>query len=179
MSAPAASSAAARATGPGRWLAGHFSVCLAAYDTRRGQAEGQEADKVLGFYPPTAPPAMQSSIVGLAQAVTMFAGTFNKVRLVGRFIDLQRAVVASSAAARRGAAQLVFARRSSLRARCSPRFRFKYALQIQIQSHLHLHIHIQDCPVHTMETDNNLWAMVNCEPGVWLLMVSQTGGLSG
>lgn len=71
--------AAPRAAGPGRWLAGHFNVALAVYDVRRGQAEGAEADKVLGFYPPAAPAAMQSSIVGLAQAVTVFAGTFNKV----------------------------------------------------------------------------------------------------
>ncbi|KIZ00575.1 hypothetical protein MNEG_7388 [Monoraphidium neglectum] len=100
-------SSATRSSGPGRWLSGHFTVCLAVYDTRRGQAEGCEADKILGFYPPSAPPAMQSSIVGLAHAVTMFAGTFNK-----------------------------------------------------------------DGRVHSMETDNNLWAMLNCEPGVWLLMVA-------
>lgn len=25
--------------------------------------------------------------------------------------------------------------------------------------------------MHSMESDNNLWAMINCEPGVWLLMV--------
>jgi hypothetical protein len=70
---------AARTSGPGRWLSGHFSVCLAAFDARRGQAEGREAEKVLAFHPPSAPAAMQSSVVGLAQAVTMFAGTFNKV----------------------------------------------------------------------------------------------------
>lgn len=54
-------------------------VVLAVYDTRRGQQEGREAEKILAFYPPTAPAATQSSIVGLAQALTMFAGTFNKV----------------------------------------------------------------------------------------------------
>lgn len=54
-------------------------VVLAVYDTRRGQVEGREAEKILAFYPPTATAAMQSSIVGLAQALTMFAGTFNKV----------------------------------------------------------------------------------------------------
>ena len=61
-----------------KFFKGQFSVCLAYYDTRRGQAEGQEADKILGFFPPTAPATMQSSIVGLSQALTMFAGTFNK-----------------------------------------------------------------------------------------------------
>ncbi|WIA32755.1 hypothetical protein OEZ86_005939 [Tetradesmus obliquus] len=53
-------------------------VVLAVYDARKGQSEGAEAEKVLAFWPPSASPAMQSSIVGLAQALTMFAGTFNK-----------------------------------------------------------------------------------------------------
>lgn len=60
---------------------GH-GVVLAVYDTRRGQQEGREAEKILAFYPPTAQPATQSSIVGLAQALTVFAGTFNKVRYI-------------------------------------------------------------------------------------------------
>ena len=91
----------------GRWLAGHFNVCLAVYDARRGAAEGREMDKLLGFYPPTAPPSMQCGVCGLAQAATVFAGTFN------------------------GAARA---------------FR--------------------------METDHNLWAALNAEPGVWLLFVA-------
>eukprot|EP00878_Enallax_costatus_P028030 GHUV01030231.1.p1 GENE.GHUV01030231.1~~GHUV01030231.1.p1 ORF type:complete len:118 (+),score=1.30 GHUV01030231.1:463-816(+) len=57
---------------------GH-GIALAVYDTRRGQQEGREVEKILAFYPPTTPAATQSSIVGLAQALTMFAGTFNKV----------------------------------------------------------------------------------------------------
>lgn len=57
-------------------------IVLAVYDTRRGQQEGREAEKILAFYPPTAQAAMQSSIIGLAQALTMFAGTFNKVLLL-------------------------------------------------------------------------------------------------
>jgi hypothetical protein len=65
-------------TSTSKFLRGHFSVCLAYYDTRRGHAEGQEADKILGFFPPTASATMQSSVVGLSQALTMFAGTFNK-----------------------------------------------------------------------------------------------------
>lgn len=51
-----------------------YGIVLAVYDTRRGQQEGREAEKILAFYPPTAPGMMQSSIVGLAQALTMFAG---------------------------------------------------------------------------------------------------------
>jgi hypothetical protein len=51
-----------------------YGIVLAVYDTRRGQQEGRESEKILAFYPPTAPNVMQSSIVGLAQALTMFAG---------------------------------------------------------------------------------------------------------
>lgn len=51
-----------------------YGIMLAVYDTRRGQQDGREAEKILAFYPPTAPDVMQSSIVGLAQALTMFAG---------------------------------------------------------------------------------------------------------
>jgi hypothetical protein len=51
-----------------------YGIVLASYDTRRGQQEGRESEKILAFYPPTAPGVMQSSIVGLAQALTMFAG---------------------------------------------------------------------------------------------------------
>eukprot|EP00879_Flechtneria_rotunda_P018295 GHRR01019192.1.p1 GENE.GHRR01019192.1~~GHRR01019192.1.p1 ORF type:complete len:362 (+),score=110.98 GHRR01019192.1:152-1237(+) len=57
--------------------AGH-GIVLAVYDTKRGQVEGQESEKILAFHPATAPATVQSSIVGLAQALTMFAGTFNK-----------------------------------------------------------------------------------------------------
>lgn len=53
-----------------------YGIVLAVYDTRRGQQEGREAEKILAFYPPTAPNVMQSSIVGLAQALTMFAGVY-------------------------------------------------------------------------------------------------------
>jgi len=49
------------------------------FDTRRGQAEGWEGDKILGFYPPRMHPNNQNSVVGLAQALTVFGGTFNQV----------------------------------------------------------------------------------------------------
>jgi hypothetical protein len=52
------------------------------------QVEGREGEKILAFYPPASPPSMQSSIVGLAQALTMFAGTFNKVCLC--FVPLSK-----------------------------------------------------------------------------------------
>ena len=40
-------------------------------DVRGASREGRESGKILAF---TAPQVMQSSIVGLAQALTMFAG---------------------------------------------------------------------------------------------------------
>lgn len=58
---------------------GNIQLCLAVYDTRRGQTEGSESDKVLGFYPPRTHAHAQNSIVGLAQAVTVFSSTFNQV----------------------------------------------------------------------------------------------------
>ncbi len=58
-----------------------FDVCIGIYDKRRGQMEGRESDKVLAFHPPSTPEAQQSSVVGLAQALTMFAGTFSKVTI--------------------------------------------------------------------------------------------------
>ncbi|EFJ43026.1 hypothetical protein VOLCADRAFT_96769 [Volvox carteri f. nagariensis] len=48
------------------------------YDTRRGQCEGEEADKLLSFFPTIAPIHVRTSIVGLAQAVSSFAATLNQ-----------------------------------------------------------------------------------------------------
>lgn len=67
------------AAGPKFFKGGLSQLCIAVYDTRRGQVEGHEGDKILGFYPPTTSPNVQSSVVGLAQALTMFASTFNQV----------------------------------------------------------------------------------------------------
>jgi First Longin domain of INTU, CCZ1 and HPS4 len=60
------------------FFAGGQRVVLAVYDTRRGQVEGHETDRVLAFRPADAAPGVQAGIVGLAQALTMFGGTFNK-----------------------------------------------------------------------------------------------------
>lgn len=55
------------------------SLYLAAYDDELGLREGEEADKVLGFHPASTNGAVQSGIIGLAQALTTFAETFCKV----------------------------------------------------------------------------------------------------
>lgn len=164
-------SGAARLPPPGRWLAGHFSVCLAAYDARRGNAEGAEADKVLAFYPVTAPPPMQSSLVGLAQAATMFAGTFNKAS------GAPRGARGGGPDARCGACGrgMRVCRDCCLAPAGRPPHRW---LRSPARPLTPGAPHpppsrecAQECPVHTMETDHNHWAALNAEPGVWLLMV--------
>ncbi|GIL67857.1 hypothetical protein Vafri_21149, partial [Volvox africanus] len=54
------------------------NLTFAVYDTRRGLCEGEEAEKVLSFFPTIAPINVRTSIVGLAQAVTSFAGTLSQ-----------------------------------------------------------------------------------------------------
>jgi hypothetical protein len=54
-------------------------VQLCVFDARRGREEGQEAEKVLGYYPADVPPDEQSSVVGLVQAVSAFSAIFSQV----------------------------------------------------------------------------------------------------
>ena len=56
-----------------------LQICI--FDDRRGDKEGQEADKILGYYPPGISNDSQASFVGLAQAATAFASTFQPVSL--------------------------------------------------------------------------------------------------
>lgn len=49
---------------------------LLVFDTRRGNHEGQEEDKLLAFYPPTAPPVHQSGLAGLLQGLLLFTANF-------------------------------------------------------------------------------------------------------
>lgn len=49
---------------------------LFAFDDRRGNREGTETDKVLGFYPAELPTDDQLGSVGLAQALVTFMSTF-------------------------------------------------------------------------------------------------------
>jgi hypothetical protein len=56
------------------------NLVLAVFDTRRGQYEGEEHDKLLGFSPTSAPVHVRVSLVGLAQAVCSFADSLAQVR---------------------------------------------------------------------------------------------------
>ena len=49
---------------------------LLVFDTRRGNQEGREEDKLLAFFPPGAPPMHQSGVAGLLQGLLLFTATF-------------------------------------------------------------------------------------------------------
>ena len=53
-----------------------MALCLLIFDTRRGNAEGQEDDKVLACYPSTMPLVQQSGMAGLLQGLLLFTATF-------------------------------------------------------------------------------------------------------
>ena len=53
---------------------------LCVLDTRRGQQEGQEADKVLAFYPETVPADDRAAVVGLFLATNAFCSIFSQVQ---------------------------------------------------------------------------------------------------
>ena len=52
-------------------------LCL--FDDRRGQTEGEEADKILGFYPSNTPADKQAAMVGFTQALVAFTSMFDQV----------------------------------------------------------------------------------------------------
>lgn len=52
---------------------------LCILDTRRGQQEGQEAEKVLAFYPKATPADDKASVVGLFLATNAFCSIFSQV----------------------------------------------------------------------------------------------------
>ena len=54
-----------------------LQICL--FDVRRGKVEGQEADRVLGFYPSSTDASDQASIVGLVLAMSAFSSIFDQV----------------------------------------------------------------------------------------------------
>ncbi|BDA47525.1 Vacuolar fusion protein CCZ1 homolog [Coccomyxa sp. Obi] len=51
---------------------------LCTFDVRRGRVEGQEADRVLGFYPSCTDAIDQVSVVGLVQAMSAFSSIFDQ-----------------------------------------------------------------------------------------------------
>lgn len=54
-----------------------LQLCL--FDARRGDREGEEHDKLLGYYPTDVPTVEQCHIVGLVQASQTFLETFDGV----------------------------------------------------------------------------------------------------
>ena len=61
--------------GPGG--GGAQELQLLVFDTRRGNAEGVEEDKVLAAFPPsTLPPTHASGLAGLLQGLLLFTANF-------------------------------------------------------------------------------------------------------
>ena len=56
---------------------------LLVFDARRGNEEGHEADKILGFYPPSSPRDGQIAIAGLLQGLLTFSAGILPPRQVG------------------------------------------------------------------------------------------------
>ena len=65
-----------------------FSFCISVFDSQRGHKEGEEYEKVLGFYPTSAALSIRTAIVGLAQAITTFASSFASAADVSAAMDL-------------------------------------------------------------------------------------------
>lgn len=56
---------------------------LLVFDTRRGNAEGVEEDKVLAAFPPGAPQAHASGLAGLLQGLLLFTANFTGAQVGG------------------------------------------------------------------------------------------------
>ncbi len=54
-------------------------VQLLVFDARRGNTEGLDHDRLLGFYPSDTPGDRQAGVAGLMQAMLAFAGDFSQV----------------------------------------------------------------------------------------------------
>ena len=52
---------------------------LCVFDTQRDYPEGEEAHQILAYHPEACPVTDQTSVIGLAQALSTFAGNFAKV----------------------------------------------------------------------------------------------------
>ena len=53
---------------------------LLCFDRRRGNAEGLEADKLLGFHPAQTSTDQQCGLAGLLQGLLLFSSNFKPVR---------------------------------------------------------------------------------------------------
>ncbi|PRW57442.1 Transmembrane 9 superfamily member 4 isoform B [Chlorella sorokiniana] len=57
-------------------MSGGPELQLLVFDTRRGNAEGREQDKLLAFFPPALPPVQQSGLAGLLHGLLLFTANF-------------------------------------------------------------------------------------------------------
>ena len=57
-------------------MSGGPELQLLVFDTRRGNAEGREQDKLLAFFPPSVPPVQQSGLAGLLHGLLLFTANF-------------------------------------------------------------------------------------------------------
>lgn len=57
-------------------MSGGLELQLLVFDTRRGNAEGQEQDKLLACFPPGLPPVQQSGLAGLLHGLLLFTANF-------------------------------------------------------------------------------------------------------
>lgn len=62
-----------------------LQICL--FDDRRGEVEGEESDKLLGYYPTQVSAQAQTAFVGLVQAIVTFCRTFQDVGLTPVHLD--------------------------------------------------------------------------------------------
>ena len=54
------------------------SFQILVFDARRGNDEGQEPDKLLGFYPDSTPLEERMALAGLLQGLHMFSGSLRR-----------------------------------------------------------------------------------------------------
>lgn len=59
---------------------GASSPQLLVFDTRRGNREGQEIEKVLAFHPADTPPVQQVTTAGLLHGLLLFSSNFSQAR---------------------------------------------------------------------------------------------------
>ena len=141
-------------------MSGGPELQLLVFDTRRGNAEGREQDKLLAFFPPSVPPVQQSGLAGLLHGLLLFTANFTST-LVG--------------------AELAGSRARALQT--------KWSMCMRLPACLHTanHEHAPACWLLTpcfwcpplqrprwdvAETDSGLWVMHEPEPHIWFAAVS-------
>jgi len=69
---------------------------LCILDTRRGQQEGQEGEKVLAFYPEATPTDDRTSVVGLFLATNVFCSIFSQVHMHPAYLSCRLLLISLS-----------------------------------------------------------------------------------